>query len=263
MSAKRQDSHEEFVLYSVSGNVATVTLNRPSALNSLHSPMRIQLGDALDKALRDDAVKSIVVAANGPGFSAGTDLEEAKTVTDTYALLEEEYKPLVLRIVNSPKPVIAAVHGVCAGVGASLALACDLMVMADDAFLFLAFAHVGLIPDGGMCWQLVNAMGYRRAYALVAEGGRLTAKECHDYGLANRIADAESLQATTHEWAAKLAEGAPLALKYAKYSLQQAMRSDLPSLMRLESGLQQICASSEDGLEGVTAFLEKRKPIFS
>jgi len=250
------------ILYSTANRVATVTLNRPETLNALNEPIRNDVYDALGRAMNDPEVRAIVIAANGRGFSSGTDLQEAAD-KQTYDLLEEEYKPVFNRVMQSPKPVIAAVHGVCAGVGASFALACDLIVMGENAFIYLAFANVGLIPDGGMCWHLARSMGPRRAYQVIAEGGRIPAGECLELGLVNKVVPDDKLLDEATQWAQRLAQAAPLALKYAKVAVQQAMRCDLSDTMRLEAGLQSMCATSRDGEEGVRAFLEKRKPVFT
>lgn len=252
----------ESILYTTTNRVALITLNRPETLNALNEPMRNDIFDALGRAANDAEVRAIVVAANGRGFSSGTDLQEAAD-KQTFTLLEEEYKPVFNRVMQCPKPVIAAVNGVCAGVGASFALACDLIVMGESAFIYLAFANVGLIPDGGMCWHLARGMGPRRAYQVIAEGGRVPAADCLGLGLANKVVPDEALLDEATQWAERLGQAAPLALKYAKLAVQQAMRNDLADTMRLEAGLQSMCATSEDGREGVRAFLEKRKPVFS
>ncbi len=161
-----------------------------------------------------------------------------------------------------PQLTVAAVNGACAGVGASLALACDLMVMGESAFIYLAFANVGLVPDGGMCWHLARNIGYKRAYQVIAEAGRITAAQCLEYGLTNKVVNDDALLDESQAWAGSLAERAPLTLKYAKQALQQAMRKDLADTMREEAGLQALCSVSEDHKEGVQAFFDKRKPDF-
>lgn len=252
----------ETIDYTVANHVAVITLNRPDALNAINETMRNDIYDAIGKSSTDPEVRTIVIAANGRGFSSGTDLEEAAGKPDTYSMLEDEYKPVFNLILQCPKPVIAAVNGACAGVGASLALACDLIVMAENAYIMLAFANVGLIPDGGLCWHLMRSVGYRRAYQVIAEGGRINSRECLGAGLVNKVVGDERLLEETLQWAERLNQAAPLPLKFAKQALQQAARMDLLDTMRLEASLQSICANSEDGAEGVTAFLEKRKPVF-
>ncbi len=161
--------------YEQQNQVATITLDRPKAMNAIDEPMRFELFHAFNAAMADDQVRAIVIRANGDGFSAGTDLQEAFERQDNYGLLEDQYRPLINQVLECPKPVIAAVQGACAGVGASIALACDLMVMGESAFIYLAFANVGLIPDGGMCWHLARNLGYKRAYQIIAEADRIPA----------------------------------------------------------------------------------------
>lgn len=248
--------------YEQQNQVATITLDRPKAMNAIDEPMRFELFHAFNAAMADDQVRAIVIRANGDGFSAGTDLQEAFERQDNYGLLEDQYRPLINQVLECPKPVIAAVQGACAGVGASIALACDLMVMGESAFIYLAFANVGLIPDGGMCWHLARNLGYKRAYQIIAEADRIPASRCLDFGLANKVVSDDALASEAQDWAERLATRAPLTLKYAKQALQQAQRKDLADTMQVEAGLQALCSVSEDHQEGVKAFFEKRKPEF-
>ena len=251
------------IAYSVVMGVATVTLDRPESMNSLNAGLRKELSQALDQSINDESVKTIVIASNGRCFCSGTDLNEAQETDDTYGMLEEEYKPLLNAIMSSPKPVIAAVNGACAGIGASLALSCDLIMMSEDAYIYLAFAKVGLIPDGGLCWHLARNIGYKRSFEVIAEAGKLDASYCKSLGLVNKIVPKERLRDDCIEWAMEIAKSAPLALRYSKQALQQAMRLDLNDTMQLEASLQSICAASEDSREGVRAFMDKRQPVFT
>lgn len=251
------------VLYHVKNRVATLTFNRAGSRNAMNHILRMDLIAQLDRALADDGVRVIVLAATDPVFSAGADLKEDMGPDFLPQVeLEKEFKPSLMRIATGSKPVIAAVNGPAAGIGSAYAMACDLCVMADNASIYMAFAHIGFIPDGGATWQLLQALGRRRAYELIALGGKLTAAECLQYGLANRVVPAEELAATTQALAEQLAEQAPLALRYAKEALYRVKTTDLADAITFEAGLQNYCVRSDDGREGVTAFLEKRKPVY-
>ena len=184
----------EVLEYSVDGAVCTIMLNRPHSLNSFNLALRKDLLAALQLAERSDDVRVIVLKGAGRGFCAGADLSEGveKAVDQ---MLEEEYKPFLLAIAESSKICIAQVHGSAAGIGGALAMACDIVVMADDAYLYLAFAAIGLVPDGGLTWHLLHAMGYRRAFETIVEGRKLDAQACLDFGIANELVAPETLDA--------------------------------------------------------------------
>ena len=252
----------EFILYGVQNRVATITLNRPEAMNAMHKGLRDDLIAGIEQAGADDNVRTIVINGSGRSFTSGPDLEEVTTSPCLYDLIEDDYKRIYNTILNCSKPIIAAVHGAAAGVGASITLACDLVIMGENAFLFLAFANMGLIPDGGICWQLARNVGQKRAYQLIAEAAKIPSRDCVDWGLANKIVADDKLQEEAQAWAERLTESAPLTLKYAKQVLQQAMRLDYMDTMRGESGVQQMLYKTEDSKEAIKAFFEKRKPVF-
>ena len=252
----------EFILYNVEHRVATITLNRPDAMNAMHKGLRDDLVAGIEQAAADDDVRVIMVNGEGRSFTSGPDLEEVTNSPCLYDLIEDDYRRIHNAILNCPKPVMAVVHGASAGVGASITLACDLVIMGENAFLFLAFANMGLIPDGGICWQLARNLGPKRAYQLIAEAARIPAADCVAWGLANKVVADDSLQDEARAWAEKLTESAPLTMKYSKQVLQKAMRSDYMDVMRMESGIQQMCYKSEDSKEAIKAFFDKRKPEF-
>ena len=252
------------VLYEVRDGVAIITLNRPNALNAFDAMMRAEFKSAIDRAVADESARTIVVSGAGRNFSAGADLGEASGRSfDVQMQIENEYKPGLLAIANSPKPVIAAVNGSAAGVGASYALACDLMVMAEDANIYMAFAALAVVPDGGATWQLLQQLGRRRAYELIISGGKLKADSCVELGLANRVVQSDKLLDEAVEWAASIAKMAPLALRYAKESLYGTARLGFADAISLEAGFQKTCFGSDDFLEGLRAFKERRLPVFS
>jgi 2-(1,2-epoxy-1,2-dihydrophenyl)acetyl-CoA isomerase len=253
----------ETVLYQVKNRVATLTLNRPQSRNAMNHVMRLELIEKLDNALADDEVRVIVLTASGPVFSSGADIKEDMGSDFLPQVeLEKEFKPSLMRIATGSKPVIGAINGPAAGIAAAYALACDLCVMTDSASIYMAFAHIGFIPDGGITWQLLQNMGRCRAYELIAMGGHITAQECLQYGFANRVVPVDQLADTVQILAEQLAEQAPLALHYAKQALYKVKTTDLDDAITIEAGMQNYCVRSQDGREGVTAFLQKRKPVY-
>lgn len=257
------DTNFETVVYATNNAVATITINRPDAMNSTNRQLRSDLLAALKVASSDDSVRVILLAANGRAFCAGQDLNEgADQGEGTKRLLDEEYKPLMLALDNSEKVVIAAVNGACAGVGTAIALASDLVVMADDAYMYQAFIAIGLIPDGGACWQLVQKLGYRKALEIAIEGKKIPATECLALGLTNRVVAADRLLAETQAWAEQLAEKAPLAIAATKKALKQSQALNLADTISMEAVIQAELTDTEDAQEAIKAFLDKRKPVF-
>ena len=251
------------VLYGVSNRVATITLNRPDVMNATHAQLRADLLAALSAARADDEVRAIVLAASGRGFCVGQDLAEGIPAGEpTRVLLDEQYKPLMLAIDQSEKLVIAAVNGAAAGVGVALALACDLVVMADDAYMYQAFVAIGLIPDGGSCWQLVQQLGYRKALELAVDANKIPAAQCLQLGLANRVVAAADLLAEAQGWAGQLAQKAPLAVAATKKALKQSQALNLADTISMEAVLQMQMTQTDDAQEAVKAFLDKRQPVF-
>lgn len=251
------------ILYTVKNRVATITLNRPKAMNAFDAVMRRELLAAIIGASSDDSVRAVVLTGAGRAFSAGADLIEP--MTENYLpqiQLEDEYKPAVLAITQAPKPFISAINGIAAGAASGYAMACDLTLMADDACIYQAFGAIGLIPDTGATWQLVEALGRKRAYEFITSGERVSAQRCLELGLANRVVPAAELMAAAQEWAEGLADKAPLALKYAKQSVAKMRGLELADAISYEAALQNRLVRSADSREGISAFMEKRKPKF-
>jgi len=248
--------------------VAVLRLNRPDNLNAFDSGLRMDVMHAISRINGDKTVRVAVLTGAGRAFCAGADLAEGISGEDgaggahTEAMLNTEYKPSLMAIHQAPKPWIAAVNGAAAGIGSAFAMACDLSVMAEDAYLYQAFGAIGLIPDGGATWQLVRTLGRKRAYELIVGGEKLRAARCLELGLCNRVVPAEQLLEQALAWAGELATKAPLALQYAKQSLAYAAEQDLASVISYEATLQHICIDSEDAGEGVRAFFEKRAPVW-
>ncbi|BFM10686.1 2-(1,2-epoxy-1,2-dihydrophenyl)acetyl-CoA isomerase PaaG [Simiduia litorea] len=245
-------------------SVATISLNRPKAMNAISQTMRREMIQALAAAEANAQVRVIVIRANGRGFCAGTDLSEGLAgYSSIDEQIQQEYKPILMAIHHSAKLHIASVQGACVGIGAALAMACDLVIMADDAYLYLAFAGLGLVPDGGMSFHLVNALGYKKALQLFAEAAKLPASECENMGLVNKVVPVASLESQTHMWAETLAQGAPLAQKFGKEIMRKVPTSSFEQTLDLESKRQTTCSTSADSQAAILAFFEKKKPVFS
>lgn len=251
----------DIIKYDRHDAVAVITLHRPDSMNAFDTELRAAVVAAFAEARDDDSVRVVVFTGEGRCFSAGADLK-AGIDRDVREILESEYRPIQEAIANIPKPVIAAVPGSAAGIGLSMALQCDLMIMADNAFLLSPFTTISLVPDGGLSWLLVRQLGYRRAFQLSVESERITAERCVELGLANKSVPAEELQGAAMDWAQALAKRAPLSLAATKKAMRFAADQDWASSYSLEADLQGQLLGSEDNEEGIQAFLEKRQPKF-
>ena len=247
-------------LYEQIDSVAVISMNRADSLNGFTTDLCRDLLHAFETAHRDDDVRAVVFTGEGRAFSAGADLKTGfsgnRTTQDKLLF---EYGPVIAEM---PKPVIAAVPGFAAGIGMSFALHCDLLIMADDAFLLSPFTTISLLPDGGLNRLLVRQIGYRLAYELSVESQRIPAARCVELGLANRSVPAAELRDAAIEWAQALSMRAPLSLAATKKAMRHAMDYDWHSCYRLEAELQRKLEHSDDAREGVNAFLEKREPEF-
>ena len=253
---------EKLVNYEVADAVAVIALNRPDNMNAFTADLRADLAEALHDVTNDNSVRAVVLTGEGRCFSAGADLKESLGGRPVSEQLREEYRPVFAAIAELSVPVIAAIPGSAAGIGMSLALHCDLVIMADDAFLLSPFSTISLVPDGGLNWALVRHLGYKRAFQLSVEAERIDAARCVQLGLANRTAPADELQSTALEWARDLSQRAPLALAATKKVMRFAMDNDWDSSFDLEAQLQGSLVGTADNDEGIAAFLQKRKPEF-
>jgi 2-(1,2-epoxy-1,2-dihydrophenyl)acetyl-CoA isomerase len=251
----------DFVRYEQRGAVAVITLNRPDSLNAFQTELRADVHEAFERARDDTAVRVVVFTGEGRCFSAGADLK-AGIDRDVREILQSEYRPILEIIAAIPKPVIAAIPGSAAGIGMSMALQCDLVLMADNAFLLSPFTTISLVPDGGLNWTLVRQLGYRRAFQLSVESERISADRCVELGLANKAVPADELQAAALEWAEALAQRAPLSLAATKKVMRYAANKEWGDAYDMEAKLQGELLGSEDNKEGIEAFLEKRAPQF-
>jgi len=250
------------------GRVAVIELNRPQALNAIDMRMRRDLLATFDELARAPDVGAVVLAGAGRAFCSGADLKGAAERTDasprrTAQTLLHDLQPLIECITRMDKPVIAAVNGPAAGVGMALALACDLLVMAEDAYLLAPFAAIGLVPDGGVAWFLTRRIGYTCTFELLTAGEKVGATRCRELGLANRVVESNALRAEAVRWASGMAERAPIAIALTKRIARMSLTLGLSEMLSLEAELQAACAATEDAREAITAFTEKRTPSFS
>ncbi|MGA8204600.1 MAG: enoyl-CoA hydratase-related protein [Woeseiaceae bacterium] len=251
----------DIVRYEAQESVATITLNRPESMNAFTTALRADLLEALELGGSDGRIRVIVLTGEGRCFSAGADLKD-RPDRSVGEILQAEYRPVLEKIASLPKPVIAAVPGSAAGIGLSLALTCDLLIMADDAFLLSPFTTISLVPDGGLSWQLVRQLGYRRAFQLSVESERIPAPRCVELGLANRAVPAAELHAAAQEWARRLTGRAPLSIAATKQAMRHATDRDWASTYDVEAALQDRLVGCADNIEGIKAFFEKRKARF-
>jgi 2-(1,2-epoxy-1,2-dihydrophenyl)acetyl-CoA isomerase len=245
--------------------VATVTLNRPDALNALTVPMKVDLLAALRRLERDDAVRALILTGAGRAFCAGQDLRE-RLEPDAAPLgveVRQRYNPIILLMRNLPKPIVGAINGVAAGAGASLALACDIRIASETASLALAFGRVGLVPDSGATWLLPRLVGAARAAELALLGDAVSAADAARLGLFGRVVPADALASEASSVAARLAAGAPRAIALTKRALNASWERDLETALEYEAHLQDMAGRTKDHAEGLAAFLEKRAPRFT
>jgi 2-(1,2-epoxy-1,2-dihydrophenyl)acetyl-CoA isomerase len=258
----------ETVLVDVEQGVVRITLNRPDALNAWIPQLGRELKTALDQAAADPDVRAVVLSGAGRGFSSGADLKGGFTSTpegkpDVLTPLREVYNPLLLTVRELPKPVVAAVRGSAVGIGASLALACDLIVASESAYFLMAFANIGLALDGGASPLLIGRVGYSRATEIAMLAERIPAADALAWGLVNRVVPDVELAGEAGRIASQLASGPPGSYATIKETLNAAAFPRFAELLELEAVRQQERANSADFTEGVMAFVEKRAPNFT
>lgn len=252
----------ETLLHEVDQGVATLTLNRPDSLNALNSTLRRELLDAVGAARKDEATRAVVITGAGRAFCAGADLRGGSAEREFRRVISSEYNPLIEAIRTLPKPVVAAVNGVAAGAGVSLALAADIVVAATDARFVPAFSRIGLVPDSGLTRTLVRAMGRHRALEILLGERQLGADEAEAAGLVAAVVPGDRLADTAADVARRLAAGPTRAIGLTKRLVNAAEDVTLAESLAAEAGLQEVAGRSEDHAEGVSAFEEKRDPQF-
>lgn len=256
------------VAVQTANHICTITLNRPDVLNAFNDELTTQLHEALKAAEKDAAVRVIVITGAGRAFSSGQDLADLKTryvpgyVPELGDDLRRRYNPIIKRIREMEKPVIAAVNGVAAGAGCSLALACDMRIASDQASFIEVFVNVGLIPDSGSTFTLPRLVGIGKAMELCCTGNKVDASEALRIGLVNQVVPAAELNDAAAKLAGRLAGLPSRAIALTKRLLNQSLQNDLNKQLEVEAFDQETAGKTADHLEGVMAFLEKRKPTF-
>jgi 2-(1,2-epoxy-1,2-dihydrophenyl)acetyl-CoA isomerase len=269
-------SHETVDL-TTDGPAARILLNRPEALNAWNERFGRDLLDAVTTVAGDDSVRALLITGAGRGFSSGADLKEQRdidarardsatremSVPDLSARLKEIYHPIITGLREMPKPVVAAVNGPAVGIGCSLALAADLIVAGESAYFLLAFVNIGLVPDGGSTAFLPARIGYARAAEMAMLGERVPAVQALDWGLVNRVVPDDDLESAGDALLQLLAQGPTRSYAGAKRLLNRRMYADLAGQLDAEAETQREQGSSNDFVEGVLAFAEKRAPNFT
>ena len=255
----------ETIKFEKNDKTAIITINRAQVYNALNVQGKLDIIAALKEANKDSAIRSIILSAEGKAFCSGQDLNDrtvdaTKGPVDIGHTIETEWNPLINAIRNSDKLVIAAIQGVCAGAGLSLALTCDLKVAAPGVKFISGFTQIGLAPDAGISFILARHMGYAKALEFALLGKPLLSEELKEYNIINRIAENPLVSAL--ELASEINQLAPLSVKMVKKNLQHAMEKDLSDVLEREKYVQRFLGFSQDYKEGVNAFMQKRKPEF-
>jgi 2-(1,2-epoxy-1,2-dihydrophenyl)acetyl-CoA isomerase len=258
----------ETVKLETEGAVARIVLNRPEALNAWTKQLGEEMLAALERIADDDDVRAVVITGAGRAFSSGADLKSDGVLgpdgrPDVLTRLRTVYNPLILRVRTLPKPVIAAVNGPAVGIGCSLALACDLIVASESAYFLLAFVNIGLGLDGGASATLPARVGQSRAFEIAYLGERIAAPRALEWGLVNRVVGDGELESTVAQLAERLAAGPPGSYASIKRTLNERDYAKFNELLDLEAILQQERAESEDFVEGVLSFTQKRPAKFT
>ncbi|MFD1019204.1 enoyl-CoA hydratase-related protein [Thalassobacillus hwangdonensis] len=253
----------ETISYDVHNHVAWIKMNRPDKLNAFTAAMNHEVAKAVKQATKDEEVRCLVITGEGRAFCSGQDLSSVDEGTDYGDVLRDNYGPMVRAIDACEKPIIAALNGVTAGAGLSLALACDFRLAKEDVKLIQAFIHVGLIPDAGNMYYLPKLIGHAKALELAVLGEKVSAAEAKELGLLTKVVSADEFDEEVNAFAARLAAMPTKAIGLIKRSLKAGWNEDFDTYLEREAQGQRIAGMTEDHREGVGAFMEKRKPQFT
>ncbi|MBE4738296.1 enoyl-CoA hydratase/isomerase family protein [Streptomyces caniscabiei] len=270
-----EKSRDSLILHATDNAVSWITLNRPEAMNAITPDQRERLIHLLSEASVDPAVRAVVITATGRGFCAGADLrgsatdggervpgDVARVAGDVARMIRLGAQRLTAAVLDCEKPVIAAVNGTAAGLGAHLVLACDLVLAAEGARFIEVFVRRGLVPDGGGAYLLPRLVGLQRAKELMFFGDALSAADAHRLGLVNRVVPAQDLEKTAREWAERLAAGPTRAIALAKHLVNTSLDTDRATAFAAEAAAQEINMTTADAQEGVASFVERRNPRY-
>lgn len=252
------------ILFEISNSIAFITLNRPDKFNSFNREMALLLQEKLDECAALSQVRCVYITGAGKAFCAGQDISElvGDDKLEIKQILAEHYNPIVKKIRNLPKPVVAAVNGVAAGAGANIALCCDVVAAAESASFIQAFSKIGLIPDSGGTYTLPRLIGWQKASALMMMGDKVSATEAEKMGMIYKVFAADIFTAEANKIAITLAAMPTKGLAYTKHALNQSFHNTWDEQLLLEDEYQQKSAATYDFNEGINAFLEKRAASF-
>lgn len=252
------------ILFEIKDAVAYITLNRPDKFNSFNREMALLLQNKLDECASLHEIRCVYMTGAGKAFSAGQDIGElvGENKIELAQILSEHYNPIVKRIRNLPKPVVAAVNGVAAGAGANIALCCDIVVAAESASFIQAFSKIGLIPDSGGTFTLPRLIGWQKASALMLTGDKVSASDAEKMGMIYKVFPSDLFETEAKKIAHTLANMPTKGLAYTKHVLNYSFNNSWEEQLQLEDQFQQKAASTEDYQEGINAFLEKRSAEF-
>jgi 2-(1,2-epoxy-1,2-dihydrophenyl)acetyl-CoA isomerase len=254
----------QFLQYNVADGVATITLNRPEVYNALNNEITFELQDAFRQVAKDDEVRVVILTGAGKAFCSGQDLKAASGAEKRSFMesLNTRYNPIIRAMRGLAKPIVGRINGVAAGAGCSLALACDILVAAEDATFIEVFINIGLVPDSGSSYVLPRLVGISRAFEMCTMGTRIKAPQALAMGLINRSVPSEKLDEAVAEFSNYYATAPTKAIGLIKKMLNRSGSSSLEEMLDYEAYCQEIAGNSADYKEGVSAFLEKRKPEF-
>lgn len=252
------------VLFEIKNSIAFITLNRPDKFNAFNREMALLLQNILDECASLNEIRCVYITGAGKAFSAGQDIGElvGEHKMELAQILSEHYNPIVKRIRNMPKPVIAAVNGVAAGAGANIAVCCDIVIAAESASFIQAFSKIGLIPDSGGTFTLPRLIGWQKASALMMTGDKVSANEAERMGMIYKVFADVTFEEESKKIAHALAQMPTKGLAYTKHALNYSFRNSWEEQLELEDQFQQKAAVTKDYTEGITAFLEKRQATF-
>ncbi len=253
------------IILAKENGVGKITLNRPKSYNSFNREMALACQSALDDCAADPSIRAVLITGEGRAFCAGQDLVEVTTPEQHPGfkkILEEHYEPIILRIRQLEKPVVAAVNGVAAGAGANIALACDIVVANEKASFIQAFSGIGLVPDSGGTFFLPRLIGFQKATALAMLGDKVSANDAEKMGMIYQVFPADEFEEKAYSLALRLANMPTKGLALTKKLFNASLNNNLQEQLNMESKLQIEASETEDYHEGVQAFIEKRKPVF-
>ncbi len=254
----------ETLLLEKQNGKAVIKLNRPEVYNAFNEAMKKELQEALKDVERDKAVRVVIITGEGKAFCSGQDLKDAMNMPNRSfkQSLDTGYNPIIRAMRNMPKPIICRLNGVAAGAGCSVALACDLIIAAEEASMTEIFIKIGLVLDSGSSYFLPRLVGSAKAFELATTGRKFSAKEAFDMGIVNHVVPLSGLDAAVDDMAKFYATAPTKAIGLMKKMLNKSFHSDLDTMLDYEAYCQEIAGATADHKEGVTAFMEKRKPAF-